>query len=84
MTLVEFLHPIRVGKQGELVLSVLYYFNYSKGTGGMTAAEIRSALVQAKIPKAKTMNVTRRASRPSSSAWPTSRSCRLTPGLPML
>jgi hypothetical protein len=57
VTLIEFLHPIRTGKQGDLVLSVLYYFKASKGQDGMTAAEIKAALVQAKIPKAKTMNV---------------------------
>ena len=57
MTLVEFLYPIRIGKQRDLVLAVLYYFKHLKGQGGMTAAEIKKALVQSKIPKAKAMNV---------------------------
>jgi hypothetical protein len=57
LTLVEFLHPIRKSTQRKLVLSVLYYFKHVKGVGGMTAAEVKSALVQAKIPNAKKMNV---------------------------
>jgi hypothetical protein len=57
LTLVEFLHPIRTSTQRNLVLSVLYYSKHVKGVGGMTAAEIKSALVQSKIPNAKKMNV---------------------------
>ena len=57
MTLVEFLHPIRTGKQGNLVLAVLFFYKQFKDADGMTASEIRAALVQAKVPKAKTMNV---------------------------
>ncbi len=53
MTLVEFLHPIRKGKHRDLVLAVLFYTKKN----GMTQAEIMAALMQAKIPNAKTMNV---------------------------
>jgi len=57
VTLVEFLHPIRTGKQRDLVLAVLYYNKHFKNVTGTTAAEIKTALVQSKIPKAKSMNV---------------------------
>lgn len=57
MTLVEFLHPIRTGKQRDLVLAVLFFYKQFKDADGMTAAQIKAALVQAKVPKAKAMNV---------------------------
>lgn len=57
MTLVEFLHPIRKGKQRDLVLAVLFYTKHYTKKDGMTAAEIKTGLTQAKIPNAKKMNV---------------------------
>jgi hypothetical protein len=57
VTLVEFLHPIRKGKQRDLVLAVLFFYKQFTKADGMTASEIKAALTQAKVPKAKVMNV---------------------------
>jgi hypothetical protein len=57
VTLVEFLHPLKSGKQRDVVLAAMYYFKRYKDKPQMTAAEVKSALVAAKIPKAKTWNV---------------------------
>jgi hypothetical protein len=57
VTLVEFVYPIRNGKHRDLVLAVLYYFKKFRQAEGMTAADIRAALLQAKVPGAKKINV---------------------------
>ncbi len=57
MTLMEFLHPLRQGKQRDLVLATLYFFKRYKQRDRMTAPDVRSAMVQAKVPRAKLMNV---------------------------
>jgi len=57
VTLVEFLHPIRKGRQRDLVLATLFFHTQFKGANGMTGTEIKTALTQAKVPNAKKMNV---------------------------
>jgi hypothetical protein len=57
VTLVEFLYPIRKGKQRDLVLATLFFHTQFKGANGMTGTEIKTALTSAKVPNAKKMNV---------------------------
>ena len=57
MTLVEFLHPIRTGKQTDLVLAVLFHAKVFLHQDDMTVSEIRNSLTQAKIPNVKKMNI---------------------------
>lgn len=58
MTLVEFLYPVRKGKRGPQVLAVLYYFKHHQGQDSMRVGEIRQALIDARIPQARTINIT--------------------------
>src|SRR4051812_5432440 len=57
MTLIEFLHPLKGTAKKNLVLGTLFYFKRYKEQPAMTAAEIKAAMRQAKVPKAKDMNV---------------------------
>lgn len=57
ISLVEFLAPVKAQRQRLKCLAVLYYFSHYKDTPSMTSAEVKSALVQARLPKAKTINV---------------------------
>lgn len=57
ISLSEFLAPVKTGKQRLKCLAVLYNFSHYKHTPAMTSAEVKSALVQARLPKAKDMNV---------------------------
>jgi hypothetical protein len=50
VTLVEFIHPLRKGKQRDPVLGVLYFFKRYKGQNAMTAAQVKTALRDAKVP----------------------------------
>jgi hypothetical protein len=57
MTLIEFLHPLKGSAQKNLVLGTLFYFKRYKEQPAMPAADIKAAMRQAKVPKAKAMNV---------------------------
>lgn len=57
MTLIEFLHPLKGGPRKDAVLGTLFYFRRYKDTASMTAADIKAAMRQARVPKAKDMNV---------------------------
>ena len=57
VTLIEFLHPLKGGARKDVVLGTLYYFKRYKDQPNMTAAEIKAAMRQAKVPRAKDMNV---------------------------
>lgn len=56
MTLVEFLHPLKGGKQRDLVLATMYFLKRYKGRDPVTAPEVKSAMVATKMV-AKTINV---------------------------
>jgi hypothetical protein len=57
VTLVEFLAPLKKLSAGRKVLAVLYYKKRYEDVDAMTVEQVRSALVAARVPKAKTMNV---------------------------
>lgn len=57
MTLIEFLHPFKGGSQKNMVLGTLYYFKRYKDQQHMSSAEIKAAMRQARVPKARGMNV---------------------------
>jgi hypothetical protein len=57
MTLVEFLSPITGSRNKDRCLSVLYYKQRYEQKGSMTAAQVHSALVHARTPNAKSVNV---------------------------
>lgn len=57
MTLIEFLHPIKSGRQRDIVLATLYYLSRYQSEAAVTVERIRTALKQARVPKAKTMNI---------------------------
>jgi hypothetical protein len=57
MTLPEFLHPLDKAGRTDQVLAVLLFHRDHTGQAFMTAAEVQSALVQARISGAKGMNV---------------------------
>lgn len=56
MTLVEFLHPLKGGKQRDLVLATMYFLKRYKGRDQVTAPEIRTAMVATKLVT-KSINV---------------------------
>ncbi|WP_136519704.1 hypothetical protein [Cellulomonas telluris] len=56
-TLVEFLQPLKAGQQRDKCLAVLYYYHAYKSVDAMTVGDIRNALVSARLPNAKSMNV---------------------------
>ncbi|WP_238963858.1 hypothetical protein KN248_012990 [Mycobacterium paraintracellulare] len=57
MTLVEFIHSVRSGSRRIQVLSVLYWYAQYREKEALSASEIRAGLQQARIPKAKDVNV---------------------------
>jgi hypothetical protein len=57
VTLVEFLHPLRSSGRRDLVLATLYYYKKYESTPSMTVGAIRAALMQARAPRAKQMNI---------------------------
>ena len=57
MTLLEFLHPIRTNGRKEQVLGVLYYFKHFQDTSVLSVGEIREGLKKARVPQAKTINI---------------------------
>jgi hypothetical protein len=57
VTLVEFLHPLRGAKQGEIVLATLYYMRRYQDINAATVERIRTALTQARVTGAKKMNI---------------------------
>jgi hypothetical protein len=57
VTLIEFLHPLKGGARKNVVLGTLYYGKRYKDQPAMTAADIKAAMRQARIPKAKDIKV---------------------------
>lgn len=57
MTLVEFLHPLRTAGRRDLVLATLYFYKKYEDTPVMTVSEIRAAMVHARAPRARKMNI---------------------------
>jgi hypothetical protein len=57
MTLVEFLAAVRGGSRKVQISSVLYWYEHYQGRAAMTVGEVKAALLQARVPGAKTMNV---------------------------
>ena len=57
MTLVEFLYPLKGGKQRDLVLAAMYFLKRYKDRESVTAPEIKTALTATKLPKTKAINV---------------------------
>ncbi|SHV60439.1 Uncharacterised protein [Mycobacteroides abscessus subsp. abscessus] len=57
MTLVEFLDAIKRGSRRIQVLAVLYWHEQYRERDSLSASEIRTALVQARIQNAKNVNV---------------------------
>jgi hypothetical protein len=57
ISLVEFLHPVKTSSQRIKCLAVLYYYTHYRDLPAMTTGEVKSALTQARLPKAKNMNV---------------------------
>jgi hypothetical protein len=56
MTLVEFIAAVKYSKREILVLSVLYWNEHYGSKVSMTAAEVRAALVAARVTNAKNIN----------------------------
>lgn len=57
MTLVEFLDTVKRAKRETLALSVLYWYEHYGHKDSLTAAEVKSALIAARIPNAKNINM---------------------------
>jgi hypothetical protein len=57
MTLVEFLNPVRSSSNRDRCLAVLYYRHRYDQVETLTAEQIKTGLVQCRIPNAKSMNV---------------------------
>lgn len=57
MTLVEFLYPLKGGKQRDLVLATMYFLKRYKDRTQVTSPEVRTALAATKLPKTKAINV---------------------------
>lgn len=57
MTLVEFLNPVKNSSNRDRCLAVLYYRHRYDQIESLTAEQIKAALVQCRIPNAKSMNV---------------------------
>lgn len=56
MSLVEFLSTVKGAKRETLALSVLYWYERYGSKPSMTAAEVKSALIQARVTDAKKVN----------------------------
>lgn len=59
LSLVEFLAPLKKSPQRDKCLAVLYFHHTYKQVDALTVSEVKSALVSARIPNAKSMNVAR-------------------------
>jgi hypothetical protein len=57
VTLAEFLHPIRQAGKGEQVVATLYFFKHITGRGSASPAEVKQALADAQIPRARGANI---------------------------
>jgi hypothetical protein len=57
MTLVEFLSPLKTAAAWKKVLGVLYFKKRYEDTDAMTVEQIRAALLAARVPRAKSMNI---------------------------
>ncbi len=57
MTLAEFLHPLEKAGRTDQVLAVLLFHKHYAGKGEMPPVDVRAALMQARIPGARGMNV---------------------------
>jgi hypothetical protein len=57
MTLVEFIAPIKGGTNRALVLAAMYFIQRYDKVEAMRAEDIRTALTNARVPRARTMNV---------------------------
>ena len=57
IALVEFLHSVKGKGHRPRCLAVLYYYEHYRDTPAMSTAEVRSALIQARIPRAAQINV---------------------------
>lgn len=57
MTFVEFIAPIKGGTNRALVLAAMYFLHRYSQVEAMRAEEIRTLLKNARVPRAKTMNV---------------------------
>lgn len=58
-TIVEFLAPVRTGRQSDVAVAALYYLTKVEGAPSATATAVKTALVRARIPRAGTWNVGR-------------------------
>lgn len=56
ITLVEFLQPVKSAPQRLKCMAVLYYYTHYKHTPSMTSPEVKSALLQSRLPKVKDIN----------------------------
>jgi len=57
MTLVEFLNPVRSSSNRDRCLAVLYFQHRYEQVDSLTADQIKRALIQCRVPKAKFINV---------------------------
>jgi len=57
MTLVEFLGPVKHSSHRDKCVCVLYFKRRYEATDALTADQISKALINARVPKAKSMNV---------------------------
>lgn len=57
MTLVEFLIPLKNSSNKDRCLAVLYFKQRYEQTESLTVEEIRNALIQCRVPRARSLNV---------------------------
>ena len=57
MTLVEFLNPVKNNSNRDRCLAVLYYKHRYEQIESLTADQIKKALIQCRVPRAKSINV---------------------------
>jgi hypothetical protein len=57
MTLVEFLHPVKGNSNRDRCLAVLYFKHRYEHIESLTADQIKNALIQCRLPRAKFINV---------------------------
>jgi hypothetical protein len=57
MTAVEFLHPLKGASRRVQVQGALLYLKHYRGCGSASPADIRSVLVEARVPRARGANV---------------------------
>ena len=58
-TIVEFLAPLRNGRQSDVAVAALYYLTRVDGAPTATATAVKTALIRARIPRAGAWNVGR-------------------------